>query len=94
MLSRFGFQEGEFERAKKSLLAQLEKQYNDRDKIESNRIVGQYINNYLRDNPIPGIAWEYNITKRLLPSIKLEEVGALINSFIHDDNRVIVLTGP
>ena len=93
-IKRYGFQEGEFERAKKSLLARLEKQYNDRDKLESNRIVSQYIYHYLRNNPIPGIAWEYDITKRLLPSIKLEEIGMLINSFLHDDNRVIVLTGP
>ncbi len=90
----YGFQEGEFERAKKSLLARLEKQFNDRDKLESNRMVNEYIYNYLENEPIPGIAWEYDMTKRLLPNIKLEEIGVLINSFLHDDNRVIVMTGP
>ena len=93
-VKRYGFQEGEFERAKKSLLARLEKQYNDRDKMESNRMIGQYVNHYLDGEPIPGIAWEFNTTKDLLPTIRLEEIGALINGFIHDDNRVIVLTGP
>ena len=93
-VKRYGFQEAEFERAKKSLLAGLEKQYNDRDKLESNRIVNQYIYNYLEDTPIPGIAWQYNMTKQLLPGIKLEEISALINDFLHDDNRVIVITGP
>lgn len=93
-VKRFGFQQAEFERAKKSLLARLEKEYNDRDKIESNRLVGQYIYHYLENNPIPGIAWQYDMTKRLLPTIQLEEVSALIKGFLHDDNRVIVLTGP
>jgi len=93
-VKRFGFQEAEFERAKKSLLAQLEKQYNDRDKLESNKMVGEYINNYLEDEPIPGIEWEFHMTKRLLPDIKLDEIGNLINGFLHDDNRVIVITGP
>ncbi|WP_350292188.1 insulinase family protein [uncultured Croceitalea sp.] len=93
-VKRFGFQDGEFERAKKSLLARLEKQFNDRDKRESGRIVGSYVNNYLDNNPIPGIEWEFDMTKKLLPTIKLEEIGALINDFLHDDNRVIVLTGP
>ena len=93
-VKRFGFQEAEFERAKKSLLARLEKEYNDRDKIESNRLVGQYVYHYLENTPIPGIAWEYNMTKRMLPTINLEEVSALIKGFLHDDNRVIVLTGP
>jgi len=93
-VKRYGFQEAEFERAKKSLLAQLEKQYNDRDKLESNNIIGEYINNYLENEPIPGIEWEFDMTKQLLPNIKLEEIGNLINGFLHDDNRVIVITGP
>ena len=93
-VKRYGFQEGEFERAKKSILARLEKQYNDRDKLESNRLVNQYIYHYLEGSPIPGIAWEFDMTKRMLPGIKLEEVSALINGFLHDDNRVIVMTGP
>lgn len=91
---RHGFQEGEFERAKKSLMAGLEKQYNDRDKQESNRLVGGYINHYLRENPMPGIAWQFETVKKLLPEVKLDEVSALIKNFLHEDNRVIVLTGP
>ena len=93
-VKRFGFQKGEFERAKKSLLARLEKQFNDRDKLESNRIVGSYVSNYLDNTPIPGIEWSFDTTKKLLPTIQLEEIGALINDFLHDDNRVIVITGP
>ncbi|MBT8322353.1 MAG: insulinase family protein [Eudoraea sp.] len=93
-VKRYGFQEAEFERAKKSLLARLEKQYNDRDKLESNRLVYPYIYHYLQNEPMPGIAWQFDMTKKLLPGIKLEEISVLINSFIHDDNRVIVMTGP
>ncbi len=93
-VKRHGFQQGELDRAKKSLVAQLEKQYNDRDKIESGRLVGQYVNNYLDEEPIPGIEWEYATTKKLLDGITIQEVSELINAFIHDDNRVITLTGP
>ncbi|MFT5751269.1 MAG: zinc protease [Dokdonia sp.] len=93
-VKRYGFQSGELERAKKSIIARLEKAYNDRDKIESGRIVGEYVNNYLSKEPIPGIEWEFETTKRLLTGVGIDEVGQLINAFIHDDNRVIVLTGP
>ncbi|MFS4491450.1 M16 family metallopeptidase [Maribacter sp. 2308TA10-17] len=92
-VKRYGFKEGEFDRAKKTLLANLEKKYNDRDKRESERIVGEFIDNYLEQSPMPGLAWEYETTKSLLPNIQLTEVGELINAFLHDDNRVIVLTG-
>jgi zinc protease len=93
-VERYGFQEGELERAKKNILARLEKSYNDRDKVESGRVVGQYVNNYLKKTPIPGIEWNYETTKRLIVGIGIEEVSNLITTFIHDDNRVITLTGP
>lgn len=62
-VKRYGFQEGEFTRAKKNILARLEKQYKDRDKQESGRILGEYINNFLENEPIPGIEWEFNTKK-------------------------------
>ena len=93
-VKRFGFQEGEFERAKKEVLAQMETAYKNSDKMESGNIVGEYINNFLEEEPIPGIAWEFNYYKQALPKIQLSEINGLINKFIHDDNRVIILTGP
>lgn len=93
-VKRYGFQEGEFTRAKKNILARLEKLYKDRDKQESGRILGEYINNFLVNEPIPGIEWEFNTTKKYISTIQLSEINTLINSFIHDDNRVIILTGP
>ena len=30
----------------------------------------------------------------LLPTIKIDEVNKLINNYLHDDNRVVVITGP
>ncbi|MBU3010035.1 insulinase family protein [Polaribacter vadi] len=91
---RFGFTKGELERAKKNVLSRLEKSYNDRDKNESGRIVGAYVNHFLDKSPIPGIAWTFEMNKKLLPTIQLKEVNEVIKSFIHDDNRVIIITGP
>ena len=93
-VKRFGFQQGEFDRAKKDILARMERSYNDRDKQESNRIIGQYVNHFLERNPIPGIEWSFQMYQQMLPTIQLEEVNTLINNFLHEDNRVIVLTGP
>lgn len=93
-VKRYGFQQSELDRAKKSTIARLEKSYNDRDKLESGRIVSQYISNYLDKQPIPSIEWQFETTKNLLEGITIKEVSELITSFIHDDNRVITLTGP
>lgn len=93
-VKRFGFNSGELERAKKEYLAQLDRQYKDRDKQESSRIVGSYVSHYLSNDPIPGIEWVSQFASASLPTIKLEEVNNLINDFLHDQNRVIILTGP
>ncbi|SDS86363.1 M16 family metallopeptidase [Winogradskyella sediminis] len=89
-----GFFEGEFERAKKDIMARMEKAYKDRDKMESNRLVGLYINNFLEQNPMPSMEWRFDFTKSQLPTITLDEVNALIQSYIKEDNRVVILTGP
>ncbi|WP_298248157.1 pitrilysin family protein [uncultured Christiangramia sp.] len=93
-VKRYGFSEAEFERAKKEYLAQLEKAYKDRDKQESNRIIGQYVSHFLEDSPIPGTEWTYEFAKNNLDAVKLENINGLINNFLHDENRVIIFTGP
>lgn len=93
-VKRFGFKASELERAKKDYLSRLERSYKNRDKLESNRIVGRYIQHFLNENPIPGEAWVFNYAQEELPNIKLDEVNALITDFLHDDNRLVVLTGP
>ncbi|WP_323788662.1 insulinase family protein [Psychroserpens sp.] len=89
-----GFFNGELERAKKDIVARMEKLFKDSDKMESNRVVGEYVRHFLENEPMPGIEWEYNFYKQQLPSVGLDEINALISSYIKDDNRVIVLTGP
>lgn len=93
-VKRFGFQDGEFKRAKSSMLANIEKVYNDRDKMESRRLISEYVRNFLEKESIPGIEWEFNAYKKFLPTITLAELNKLIQNFIHDDNRVVVVTGP
>ncbi len=93
-VKRYGFKASEFERAKKDYLARLERSYKNRDKLESNRIVGRYVQNFLRESPITGEEWSYNYAQGELPNINLSEVNALIKDFLHDDNRLVVLTGP
>ncbi len=92
-VKRYGFQAGEFKRAKKEMLARMEKAYNNKDKNESKNYVREYVNNFLEQEPIPGIEWEYNMYKNELENISLDEVSKLINKFLHDDNRIVILTG-
>lgn len=94
-VKRFGFTETELERAKKSLLSSVEKSYNERDKQESDSYADEYTRNFsMSKEPFPGIEKEYSYYETFLPDITLDEVNALANEWIVDENRVIVLTAP
>ncbi|WP_333599395.1 M16 family metallopeptidase [Flavobacterium sp.] len=93
-VKKFGFTAGEFERAKKEILSRTENQYNDRDKTESENFVWECQSNFLEQEPMPGIEWSYPTIQKMLPTITLTEVNALIKDFLKEDNRVVVITAP
>lgn len=93
-VKRYGFKASELERAKMDYLARLERNFKNKDKEESGRIVNNYIQHFLQESPIPGIEWTYSYAQLELPNINLEEVNGLITNFLHNDNRLVLLTGP
>lgn len=93
-VKQHGFTQTELDRYKTEYLTRLEKQFNEKDKTESEKYVYEYINNFLEDEPSPGIEAEYEFSKKILPAIKLEEVNALAKEWIKDFNRVVVIMAP
>jgi zinc protease len=91
---RFGFTAAELERIKKSMMARYERAYNDRTKTESADYVEEYANNFLEQEPIPGIEKEFEYVKALLPGITLNEVNAMATKFKDQKNLFVYLTGP
>ncbi len=93
-VDRFGFLPSELARAKQNLQRAYERSFAERDKTNSASFVGEYVNNFLEQEPIPGIDWEYHAVQRLLPTITLPEVNALASRWITDDNRVVIAEAP
>ena len=91
---KFGFTQGELDRAKSETLANYERSFNERDKTNSERFVSEYQSYFLEGVPTPGIEWEFDVTKKMLPTVTLKETNDLIKNYVKDDNRVIILTGP
>lgn len=91
---QYGFTQTELDRYKKQMLTQYERAYNEREKTESDRYAAEYVRNFLEDEPIPGIAFEYEFMKEYLPEVTLEEVNALAEEWIQNENRVAVVTAP
>lgn len=93
-IKKYGFTQSELERQKLEMLRGIEQAYNERDKTESRRYAAEYIRNYLTDEPIPGIEFEYQLYQKFIPTITLEEVNRVADESITDKNRVVLVSAP
>lgn len=90
---RYGFAQSELDRAKTELLSNYEKAFKERNKIKNDKLVAELTQNYLSNEPTPGIDMEYQLVQQLLPGISIEEINILPKEWITDTNQVFVITG-
>ncbi len=93
-VKQHGFTAGELVRYKLELLKGYEKAYNERGKTESKSYVDEYQGNFLVQEVIPGIEFEYAFAAHIMDQITLEDVNAMSSQFISEDNRVIIVSAP
>jgi zinc protease len=93
-VDEFGFLQSELDRAKQNLVRGYERAYAERDKTQSSAFVQELINNYLQQEPVAGIDYEYKLVQQLVPTITLGDVNKLASNWITDDNRIILAESP
>lgn len=93
-IKRFGFTNSELERAKTDFLKGIEKAYNERDNQKNNSLVREYVRNFLTQEVIPGIEWEYETSKMLAPQLQLAMVNQVAKSYVTDTNLIVSIMAP
>ncbi len=93
-VKQYGFAQTELDRAIKNIMSRAENEYNERDKTKSADLVQELVENYLKGESVPGIAYEYTLYKKFLPGITLAEVNGLIKQWIRPTDRSVVITAP
>jgi zinc protease len=88
---QYGFTASEVERAKKGMLRNYERMYNERDKSDSSGFASEYIRNFLEQESIPGTAAEYRYATELIPGITLQEVNAAARAAIPENQSKLVI---
>ncbi len=89
--AKHGFTETEYIRAKEEYLSQLEKQYNERNKISNGRLAAQYYRNYLDNEPIPSIEQEYQLMSQFVPMIPIDAVNGMLPEILTTDGKNLVV---
>lgn len=93
-MKKYGFLPSELERAKADILRGYESAYMDRDKRKNRDLVQANIGYFLTKTPNPGIEFEYEFAKNIIPGITLDEINQTAKNYVRDDNVVITVTGP
>jgi zinc protease len=91
---QFGFGAAELDRAKKRMSAQYDRAFSERDKTESSSYAQEYLDNFLEQEPSPGIDYEYRLLRQVLPGITAAEVSGLATDLFSNDSRVVLVTAP
>ncbi|MEZ4878958.1 MAG: insulinase family protein, partial [Chitinophagales bacterium] len=93
-IKQHGFTQSELDRAKIDLLKSLEDALKEKDKTESRSLVMEYVYNYLKGIPAPGIDVEYQLANAIVPQLPLEIFQEMAKEYISDENAVIIVTAP
>ena len=93
-VKKFGFDSTELDREKKETLRSMENAFNERDKTESSNYADELVRNFLTGEPVPGIGYELQLYRELLPGISLGDVDRLAGKWIIDKNRVVLVNLP
>ncbi len=93
-MSQFGFSASELNIAKKNLEASNEKRYKEKDKTASSIFVQKYLNHFLESTAMPSIEFEYELMKKELEAISLEELNSLAKTLLSKKNQIVIITAP
>lgn len=93
-MRRYGFTQSELDRAWTEIESSYEKQYNERNSVRNINYTREYIRNFLDDEVIPGIEWEYKTLPILRQMIDLATLNQLAEALITDENLIIAITAP
>ena len=91
---RFGFTETELARAKDDLLSFLEQRFQQQDDIDSSALVSFLTSTFLENSVYTTNETDYKLAEELLPQITLDDVNALAETLLREDNRVVLVIAP
>ncbi|MBD2703652.1 insulinase family protein [Spirosoma sp. BT702] len=93
-VKQFGFTATELARAKQEFMTNVEQAYSERNKTRSANYVNEYVQNFTDKEPYTSIEFYYDFLKKVQDGIKLDEVNTLVDLFIHNDNRAVIVMAP
>lgn len=93
-IRRYGFTNAELERVKAETLSAYEKAYNERNSTRNISYVQECKSHFLDGETMPGINWEYDAVKQILPNLNINDVNTVAQALITDNNVIVSIQAP
>ena len=92
--TRTEFLDGELERARAHVLERLRQSYAERAATPSGALASEYVRSFLLGESTPGIEYEYELARKLLPAVTAREIQKLASGWVATKNRVAIVEMP
>ncbi len=89
-----GFTAGELARAKQNLLRRAETGMTEKDNQLSENLIWRYVMQIMNDSALMSPEQNYQLAGALFDTISLDDVNAVTQAMITDENMVLSLSGP
>ena len=86
---RNGFTDSEYERAKAQIIADVEAEYNSRDKKKSTDFCREIVQHFIKNEPIPDAETKFALTRQIADAINAQVVGQILAQVIGPNNLVM-----
>src|SRR2546423_4342241 len=93
-VEKFGFTATELDRQKQNVLRLYERNAIEKENRDSGSRADEYVRNFLDNESLPTADDEYNLHKKFLPGITLDEINKLAKEWFPDKNRMVVVEAP
>jgi len=91
---RFGFTEGELNRAKLDLVSSLEKSLSEKDRKTSRSYLNGFTKHFIYGDDMADIEWEVDAVNKLLSGISLKEVSETVKNYFSINDCFVFLIAP
>jgi Predicted Zn-dependent peptidases len=93
-MAQFGFTKPELEITKKNMDGGNEKGHREQDRTIHQVYVNKYVKHFMDGTAIPSDEYSYQLIKKLLSEITLEEVNNRARQMINRENLTMIVQGP
>ena len=89
--AKYGFTATEYARAQENYMTQLEKKYNEREKVHNRTYTQQCYRHYLDNEPLMSVEDNYQIMSMIAPNVPVEYVNEELQELVRLDGKNMVV---